>query len=228
MSETSNTDTLSDSDIVDFLREHPEFFVQHPNLLTELELPHESGSAISLIERQVSVLRERNMDMRHRLSSLLDNARDNDKLFEKTKRLTLALLEAQDLGDLVDALMYSFANEYKIHFTRLVLFGDPATLQAGSGKIITFDDARTKLPTLAKTTRAMCGHLPKHELEFLFEKDTPSIGSAAAAPLIHGQHFGLLAIANCDPNYYKSSMGTLFLSYIAEILNRLLPRYLTP
>ncbi len=226
MSESSTDTPISDADVASFLRDSPDFFVKHPNLLTELQLPHESGSAISLVERQVSVLRERNMEMRHRLSNLLDNARDNDKLFEKTKRLTLALLEAQDLGDLVDALMYSFDNEFKIHYTRLIIYNNPEKLQAGSAKIMSFNDARTRLPSLAKTTRAICGHLPKAELDFLFGKDAGSIGSAAATPLIHGQHFGLLAIGNRDPNYYKSSMGTLFLSYIGEILNRLLPKYL--
>src|SRR5690606_7331696 len=101
-------DPLDPEQVADYLRHHPEFFVDHQELLGDLFLPHESGPAVSLVERQVSILRERNIDMRNRLSKLLDNARENDKLFDKTKRLVLSLLEGQDLGDIVDALHYSF------------------------------------------------------------------------------------------------------------------------
>ena len=91
---TANT-PIRDEQVAEYLRSNPDFFKQQPGLLADLTLPHESGNAISLVERQVSILRERNMDMRHRMSSLLDNARDNDRLFDKTKRLVLALLEGK-------------------------------------------------------------------------------------------------------------------------------------
>ena len=72
----------------------------------------------------------------------------------------------------------------------------------------------------------MCGTLGSKELEFVFGNHASEIGSVAVVPLMHGSAFGLLAIGNRDPNYYRSSMGTLFLGYIAEVLNRLLPKYL--
>ena len=106
MSDPTVTDseaTITEQDVVDYLRKNPAFFVSQPGLLADISLPHESGQAISLVERQVSVLRERNMDMRHRLSKLLDNARDNDRLFDKTKKLVLALLESKNLNDSIDA-----------------------------------------------------------------------------------------------------------------------------
>src|SRR5690625_6836720 len=84
---------LTADQVSEYLQEHRDFFVHNEHLLADLSLPHESGPAVSLVERQVSVLRERNMDVRHRLSKLLDNARENDKLFDKTKRLVLALIE---------------------------------------------------------------------------------------------------------------------------------------
>ena len=68
--------SIEEQAIRDYLREHPDFFDQHPDILDHLEISHGSGSAVSLVERQVSVLRERNMDMRRRLNSLMDNARD--------------------------------------------------------------------------------------------------------------------------------------------------------
>ncbi|WNO09002.1 DUF484 family protein [Teredinibacter sp. KSP-S5-2] len=228
MSDSNLTDTktpIREEDISFYLRSHLNFFESHPDLLSELRLPHASGGAVSLVERQVSILRERNMEMRQRLSNLLDNARDNDRLFDKTKRLVLALLECNELGDLVDALYYSFDKEFGIHYTRLVLFSSKQ-LDCGAARQDSVFNAREHVGKRLKSPRAVSGGLDIREIQYLFDNDSPNIGSAALAVLIHGTPIGLLAIGNQDPKYYNSGMGTLFLSYIAEVLNRLLPKYL--
>lgn len=219
-------DPLEPEQVAAYLQAHPEFFVHHQDLLGDLFLPHESGPAVSLVERQVSILRERNIDMRNRLSKLLDNARENDKLFDKTKRLVLTLIEGQDLGDIIDALHYSFDKEFNIHYTTLQLFGNIEKLPSSQAQVVPMALARDHIGPLLKSNRAMCGTLGNKELSFLFGKHADSIGSVATVPLVHGTTFGLLAIGNRDPQYYRSSMGTLFLGYIAEVLNRLLPKYL--
>lgn len=219
-------DPLEPEQIEAYLREHPDFFEQHQELLSEISLPHESGSAVSLVERQVAILRERNIDMRHRLSKLLDNARDNDKLFDKSKRLVLSLIEGQDMGDIIDALHYSFDKDFNIHFTSVILFGNADKIPSSQARIVSIADAREHVGTLLKNSRAVCGTLGAKEMEFIFGEHASEIGSVATVPLIHGSVFGLLSIGNRDPQYYRSSMGTLFLSYIAEVLNRLLPKYL--
>ena len=219
-------DPLEPEQIEAYLREHPVFFEQHHELLAEISLPHESGSAVSLVERQVAILRERNIDMRHRLSKLLDNARDNDKLFDKTKRLVLSLLEGQDMGDIIDALHYSFDKDFNIHYTSVILFGNADKIPSSQARIVTIAEAREHVGPLLKNSRAVCGTLGAKEMQFIFGGHASEIGSVATVPLIHGSVFGLLSIGNRDPQYYRSSMGTLFLSYIAEVLNRLLPKYL--
>jgi len=219
-------DPLEPEQIEAYLREHPDFFEQHHELLAEISLPHESGSAVSLVERQVAILRERNIDMRHRLSKLLDNARDNDKLFDKTKRLVLSLLEGQDMGDIIDALHYSFDKDFNIHYTSVILFGNADKIPSSQARIVTIAEAREHVGPLLKNSRAVCGTLGAKEMQFIFGEHASEIGSVATVPLIHGSVFGLLSIGNRDPQYYRSSMGTLFLSYIAEVLNRLLPKYL--
>ena len=219
-------DPLEPEQIEAYLREHPDFFEQHHELLAEISLPHESGSAVSLVERQVAILRERNIDMRHRLSKLLDNARDNDKLFDKTKRLVLSLLEGQDMGDIIDALHYSFDKDFNIHFTSVILFGNADKVPSSQARVVSIAEAREHVGPLLKNSRAVCGTLGAKEMQFIFGEHAGEIGSVATVPLIHGSVFGLLSIGNRDPQYYRSSMGTLFLSYIAEVLNRLLPKYL--
>jgi uncharacterized protein len=227
---TEHTPTLADplepEQIEAYLRQHPDFFEQHHELLAEISLPHESGSAVSLVERQVAILRERNIDMRNRLSKLLDNARDNDKLFDKSKRLVLSLLEGQDMGDIIDALHYSFDKDFNIHYTSVILFGNVDKIPSSEARVVSIAQAREFVGPLLKNSRAVCGTLGAKEMQFIFGEHASEIGSVATVPLIHGSVFGLLSIGNRDPQYYRSSMGTLFLSYIAEVLNRLLPKYL--
>ena len=85
-------DTLSEAQVRDYLKENGDFLQRNPDLLDHLHVSHASGSAVSLVEKQVSVLRERNMDMRHRLTALTANARDNDQLYEHTRSTDLKLL----------------------------------------------------------------------------------------------------------------------------------------
>jgi len=100
LSNATVTENISEEDIAEYLGSRPDFFKRRSDLLMQLNLPHNSGQAVSLVERQVSLLRERNIEMRARLARLLDIAKDNDKLLDKTQRLVLTLLDAHTLDDL--------------------------------------------------------------------------------------------------------------------------------
>ena len=217
----------NDQQVKDYLLNNPDFFDEHPDLVENLQLPHDSGKAVSLVERQVSVLRERNIELRQRLNTLMESARDNEKLFEKTKRLALILLDAEDLPTMVEALYESLRNDYQVEYISLLLFGDDSLLSDNApARVVSLDEANQHIGTLLRTNRSICGVLRSEEMTFLFDHKATEIGSIAAVPLHDGQTFGILAVGNSDPNYYRSSMGTLFLSYIAEVLNQLMPRYL--
>ena len=217
---------LNPEHIAAYLRLHPDFFLKRPDLLTDIEVAHPAGGAVSLLERQVSILRERNMDMRHRLNNLLENARNNDRLFEQTKQLVLRLIEAQTLDQIVDTFVESLQNDFQIDFASMVLIGNPAQHRGTRARVVTANDAHAQIDGLLKSSKAMCGVLRAEEVQFLFPDRTRQIGSAAVVPLSYGHPLGVLAIASTDTNYFKSSMGTLFLGYIAEVLNRLLPKFL--
>ncbi len=213
-------------DIAAYLKLHPDFFLKRPDLLMELEVAHPSGSAVSLLERQVSLLRERNMDMRHRLNNLLDNARANDQLFEQTKQLVLQLLEAQTIDHIVDTFVHSLQQEFQVDFASLVLIGNANAHRGTRARIVALSDARSQIDGLLKSSKAICGVLRPEEVQFLFPEHNRQVGSAAVVPLSFGYPLGVLAIASTDANYFRSSMGTLFLGHIAEVLNRLLPKHL--
>jgi len=209
--------------IATYLRDHPEFFVEHEELLSALRIPHQRGDTVSLVERQLKLLRDRNIEMRHRLSQLMDVARDNDRLFDKTRRLILALMDAVSLEDVVIAVEDSLRQEFQVPFVGLILFSDnPMPV----GRWVSSAEAQKAIGGLISGDKTVCGALREHELAFLFGAEQGAqVGSSAVVALTHQGLHGVLAIGSRDPQYYKSSVGTLFLSYIAEVLGRVLPRF---
>src|ERR1700721_2500481 len=68
---------LNDTNVADFLQTHPDFFERNAALLAKLRLPHlrDMGATVSLVERQVEVLREDFDAMHSVLVLFLEQAR---------------------------------------------------------------------------------------------------------------------------------------------------------
>jgi uncharacterized protein YigA (DUF484 family) len=221
-SDESPSESLEAAAIAAYLEAHPDFFVEHEELLPAMRIPHRRGDTVSLVERQMTILRDRNIELRHRLSHLMDVARDNDRLFEKTRRLILALMDAATLEDVVMCVEDSLRQDFQVPFVSLILLGDNAM---PVGRWVTHADAQVAIGGLLLEDKSVSGSLREHELDFLFgEEQRKQIGSTAVVAISHQGIHGILAIASRDPQQYKSSVGTLFLSYIAEIMGRVLPR----
>src|SRR5690606_32821014 len=88
--------------IADYLHANPDLFERNATLLTKLKLPHNRGAAVSLIERQVLALREKNQSLESRLRELIEVARGNDVLAVKIHRLACRLIRARTAGALLD------------------------------------------------------------------------------------------------------------------------------
>ena len=209
-----------------YLRAHPEFFIDHDELIPELRIPHQRGDTVSLVERQVKLLRERNIEMRHRLSQLMDVARDNDRLFDKTRRLVLDLLDAATLEEVVSAVEDSLRHQFQVPYSSLILFSETPL---AVGRSVSSAQAHEAIGGLLADGKTVCGVLRSHELAFLFgEEEQAQIGSAAVVCLSYKGLHGILAIGSPDPQHYRSSLGTLFLGYIAEVLARVVPTFAAP
>ena len=221
MAEAAPAD-LTDEEVREYLKDNSDFFERHPDMLDYLHIAHRSGSAVSLVEKQVSVLRERNMEMRKRLNSLTDNARHNDRLYEATRTLVLKLLEARDRDSLGSAFASSMRDDFDVEHATMILFGDPVDSKTHC-RVESADAARIEIGALIKARKAMCGALRRQELSYLFP-DAGEVGSAAVMPLHDGNDLGVIAVGSSDANYYTSGMGTLFLHHIADVIVRLLPR----
>ena len=168
--------SLSPEQVTAYLHAHPEFFVDRDELLGEMRIPHQPGDAVSLVERQVRLLRERNIEMRHRLSQLMDVARDNDRLFDKTRRLVLDLLDASSLEEVVSCVEDSLRSEFQVPFVSLILFSDAAL---PVGRSVSSAEAHQAIGGLLAGGKTICGVLREHELSFLFGAEGAQVGSAA-------------------------------------------------
>ena len=212
---------MSEEQVKQYLSENGDFLQRNPDMLDHLHIAHASGSAVSLVEKQVSILRERNIDMRHRLKALTANARDNDKLYEQTRKLVLSLLDASSLDELYEAFMQAMSADFKVDYASMILFGEASAEQAC--RIEDPAAAREQIGALLKGRKPVCGVLRKEELAYLFP-DAGAVGSAALMPITNGEEQGLIAVGSADANRYTSNMGTLFLTHIADVIQRLLPR----
>jgi len=211
---------ISAATVEKYLTQHPEFFQGRNDLLANLKVPHASGQAVSLVEKQLAILRERNTELRNRLSQLIESARGNDRLFAHSRKLVLALLDCKSVAQAVDLVYSSFARDFGIETTQIILFDHQAITNARSDTIVSADKY---IGRYLKARQTVGGGLNADEIRYVFgEKASSSVGSAAMSVLSYGEVFGVLAIGNEDPEFYQTTMGTLFLNYIAEVLSRVL------
>jgi uncharacterized protein len=218
--ETSDTG-LNDEIVCEYLKNHDDFLQRHPDMLDYLHVSHASGSAISLVEKQVSVLRERNTDIRQRLKALTNNAKENDALFDQTRALVLKLLDANSMENLYGIFMASMNSDFGVDYASMIMYNNTDTTEAWRTE--SQDTVKREIGSLFRGHKAVCGTLRAEELTFLFGQNVP-VGSAALVPLSDGEPLGLIAVGSADANRYNKKVGTLFLSHIADVIVKLLPR----
>lgn len=214
---------MDEDDVRDFLVQNPDYFQKNPELLGLIQIPHSTGAAVSLVERQVSVLRDRNVDLRHRLRDLGSTAKDNDQMFADTRELVLGLLPARNLAELETALVKVLRDAFDIEYASLTLF-DEADEHSDPVRRVPESQLKGKLGSLLSRGSAGCGALRADDFSFLFP-GAKIVGSAAIALIqSDGKSLGALAVGSSNANHYDSDMGTLFLEFAAEVIAGLLIR----
>lgn len=216
--------TLTAADVANYLRQNPEFFLNRPDILYDMELPHAQGNASSLLERQASVLRNRNTELRHKLNDFVSIARDNDRLFRQIKTLGLSLLEAESLTEISSRLRQLLIKDFKLDEANLFLF--KPSHEKGLFTLTTPGDIQGALGDLLRGERIICTTLRQREMKFLFPGYDRNEGSAALIPLHFNGELGLLAVGSHDPNHFTSNMDTNFARYVGDILSRRLYHFL--
>lgn len=224
-------DGLDDANVAEYLQSYPDFFERNGPLLTKLRLPHlrDAGTTVSLVERQVEVLRERNQSLERKLKELVEVARGNDVLADRIHRLSQRLIRARSLLDTVNAVETSLREDFDAMHSVLVLFlEDARSLQGQAGRFLRTDDLAAAdirtFDSLLQAGRPRCGQVRDTQRDYLFGKDSIEIGSVALTPLGPKGELGILAIGASDADRFHPAMSTEFLSRIGELVTYALMR----
>jgi uncharacterized protein YigA (DUF484 family) len=221
---------LSDQAVHDYLAAHPNFFENHAGLLNSLNLPHASGGAVSLVERQISVLRQKDMKLAKQLKDLITVARANDLLSAKIHELTMQLFVAHDLNTTIIALEEGMRSGFSADQSVLLVFGDPdAFTDIKAGRffrvIARHSEELSPFKTFLGSSSARCGQIRDAQRDFLFRDGAEEIGSAALVPLNNGTDIGFLAIGSADANRFHPGMSIDFLKRLGDLVAGALKRY---
>jgi uncharacterized protein len=223
-SASATATVINETTVANWLKQHPDFFHNQSDLLLQLSIPHASGKAISLLERQVAVYRERLDLLQDQAHEFLQNAHENDTLFEKTRLVILEILRCSTLDRLIEVVRDTISVEFAATASALV-FVSAQPPSAGVVRLMPIT-VKTALGELYEKQRTYCGVLNAAQQLLLFAGHTPPIVSAAIVPLHLPENspirtelgMPLLLIGSAEEKHFNSSLGTLFLDFIGEVL----------
>ncbi len=221
---TDSAERLGAHEVAVWLRRHPKFLQQFPDLALSLVVPREDGPAASLASYQLDVLRDKNRELNRRLQDLYANAQENERLAVRTHQLTLAMMRESDAAGTLRAMAASLAEDFNGDLVRIVLFepvvgvDDVDWLQviaSGDAQLASFRDC-------LDDGEPLCGRLQPEKNAVLYGVRAPEVQSTALVPMAG---VGLLAVGSHEPNRFYPGMGTLFLRMMGEALATGLARY---
>lgn len=208
---------IEPQEVIAFLRSHPTFLDQHPQLLGELSVAHESGSAVSLVERQVGVLREENAHLKKQFKDVIRHARLNELLTQKIHALVLSLMNAVGPQAIFASLERGLCADFGADSVAALVFAEAAAVDGDTLASFVGADAASRaafMPVLGARSSA-CGPLSSAQAAVLF--DAGFKGSAVVMPLIGRGWDGVVVCASDDAKRYSADMGTELLDYLREV-----------
>ncbi|MDN7124716.1 DUF484 family protein [Pseudidiomarina terrestris] len=210
---------VDDTLIAAYLEENPDFFDRHPELLQQLSVRHQTKGAVSLVERQQQVLRQRVQHLEEEITELMVTARRNEELFRYFSELYLKLLQSQSIEEVMDSLQQTFSEQLQMPALTLKFFDSPLELETQ----FTFA-ADTHKQLLSKRFRddsIYLGRLTTDEQKLLFPDE--SIASVVLLLLGDKGELGMLAIGNHDAGHFEPAMDTLLVKQLQVLLSQILP-----
>ena len=212
------------SPIASYLQRNPEFFERHQAVLARLKLPHaRGGSTISLVERQIEVLREKQAALEDKLAELVRVARANDAIAERLHRFTRRLLRAVPRGRGHRAHRGGPARGFRCVPRRA---GADRRAHRIRRCLRSCAPWRPKMRSLKSfeslfaSGKPRCGQARDSQREFLFGPEGLEMGSVALVPLGDKGALGLLALGSADRDRFHPGMSTEFLARLADLIAR--------
>lgn len=212
---------VDDAAVADYLRRTPDFFLRHAELLETLELRHHSGSAVSLIERQVEVLRGRSERLEARLQGLIEIAKDNEQRALRIHALARSLIRAPTLAASVLGLQERMREDFGIRHVFVGVQSSRLKRTDIDGLVrLDADGALARaFENFLRTKLLECGPLDEARARMLFPRAEVLPRSAAILPLDKERSLGMLVLADDDEQRFQPRQGKLFLEMTAELVS---------
>lgn len=222
MENQANT-IVNEAEVAEYLEKTPQFFSSHTGLLASMHLPNPHGSGtVSLAERQQVAQREKIHQVERKYNELLRFGIENDEKSIKIHNLTLALLNANSLTEITEALNNSLQNEFGISSSKIMLWAEPKNTEDLSLSL--FDEVDENSRNWAEALiEPYCGKLPNEDLVSIKTNDNAK--SYAMTALEIGSPVGLLVMASDDEKRFYPEMGTVFVKRIGELTSAALTRF---
>lgn len=201
-----------------YLQSHNEFFVGRSEILELLNLPHGKRGTISLVERQVEVLRDKNKVLERKLLDLLKVARENEELSSRLHHLALGLLESQGLDGVVASAREQLLQAFKADFVILNLF--PRSDDDTRLHYVRDKGVYEHFADVFESRRPRCGGMNEEDVQCLFGELAEQISSAVLVPLVDAEPLGFIAMGSREKARFHPGMGTLFLGYLGELVTQ--------
>ena len=223
---TKHIDQDVEKNTVRYLRDNPDFFERHLDLLADMVLPHESGKAVSLVERQVSILREQKEEHKQKLQQLITNAQQNEQLINKLNRLILDMMDTKSLDQLLKLAQHRLGADFSADEVIIRLLSSKVKADNASWS----SEELSAFDKVIEKRKPVCGRLTNEQMQSLFNGSADTIQSAALMPLVINedskQCLGLVAIGSKDAARFSADMDTLFLAHLAKVLTRVINQHL--
>ena len=198
---------LDAKDVELFLLDNLDFFESRESLLSEMKFKDSTSSASSLLERQIYKLRDEQKDLMGLLTSFIQTAQLNEDLFNKSKELTLSILDASDKDEVISAVQNDFTKSFNINNCQLNFYSNSE-----------IDNIEKETGMSFHKGAIHCGSFSSEKMEFLFGDS--KVESAAIAVLVNKTEIGLLKLGSYERTRYLGDEDTTFIEYIRDILEK--------
>ncbi len=213
--------TITDNDVINYLSSNTDFFVRHPEQLEALKVSNKNGKVASLVNHQVNVLKERNNQLKSRLSKLIGYAEENEKTMSLVFELTLQLSQISHVANVTKHFTRFVKQSFDSDLFKIVLPTYENLKPTASVLCVEDQEEFTRIfADFIKNNAPICGRLQKDKLEFIFGQRAEKIGSTVILPIGSRAQKGLLVFSSFDENKFNPGMSTDLLARLSQILDR--------
>lgn len=211
----------------DYLKANPNYLFDNPEVLADLNLAHDCGSATSLMEFQADHLRKSNRVLNKKIKVLFRNACENEIINEKMINMCMALALSRTFDDVIQCLEQQLMDDFKVDYIKLYLYDINGCKLDVAGQIDFNQDGLSEFEQYYnKRNHCYCGRLKKKQLNFLFTENANEIKSSALIPFQNNNIKGMVALGSCDENRFHPGIGTSFLEQLSQLLSEMVESHL--